>query len=112
MLNALFENLNPAVYRYTDNAKLKLSSAKKQIGIIAQDIRKGISQSGENPDEYSIVEKRNGDEFYSVEYTQLIPVLISKIKELEKRIEFLESKWYHSKKGAINANRKDTSRNL
>jgi uncharacterized protein YqfB (UPF0267 family) len=75
---------------YNYNGKIDgLETKKTTIGVVAQDIREGISESGYNPDDFTIV-KLNDNGFYSVDYVQLIPVLIDKINELEARLEKLE----------------------
>lgn len=56
---------------------------------MAQDIRKGLEESGYEPDDYSIV-KMNNTGYYSVDYIQLIPILISEINYLKKEIKALK----------------------
>ena len=84
----LFKNLKPAIFKY--NPKFDITKDNKyQIGLMAQDIREGLEKSGKNPDDFSIVKKENNG-YYSVDYIQLIPILVSEIKELEKRLSILE----------------------
>jgi len=83
-MKKLFEYLKPCMYKY-NKKKPGLDTDNFTMGIMAQDIRMGIEASGYNPDNFTIVRKDN-DGYYSVDYVQLIPVLISKIKELEEEI--------------------------
>lgn len=89
-MNKLFENLKPCTYQYNDKVQ-GLETEKITIGVIAQDIRKGIEESGENPDDYSIVQKQDTG-YFAVDYIQLIPVLIKEINTLKDRLEILENK--------------------
>ena len=87
-MKKLFENLKPCMYKY-NNKIAGLETEKFTMGVMAQDIRKGIDESGYDPDEFSII-KMNDNGYYSVDYIQLIPILISKIRELEKDINKLK----------------------
>ena len=84
----LFQNLKPAIYNYKDMNGL--DSTKLFFGVMAQDIQKGLSDDGYDPKEFSIVKEKDG--FLSVDYVQLIPLLISKIKELESEVGKLKQK--------------------
>ena len=77
----LFESLKPATFKYIDGDKIN-------FGVMAQDIEKGLIECGENPEEFSILSKDHRD-FYKVDYSQLIPILISEIKMLKKEVESL-----------------------
>lgn len=88
MFKKLFDHLKPAVFRYNNTYNL---GDKKAIGVMAQDIIKGLKSEGMDYKDFSIIHTdENG--FLSVDYTQLIPVLISRIKDLEITIENLEVK--------------------
>jgi len=63
---------------------------------MAQDIRQGIKDSGENPDNYTIV-KMNETGYYSVDYVQLIPILIKEIQMLKEKIENIQKKEINGK---------------
>jgi hypothetical protein len=87
-MDKLFDNLVP--YRYKYNTKKDgLETKLETFGVMAQDIRKGIEDSGFNPDNYSIVQK-DKDGYYYVDYNQLIPVLIKEIKTLQKKVHTIE----------------------
>lgn len=89
MFRKLFNNLRPAVFNYKENPQLGLSSEKTVIGVMAQDIVEGLRLSGVNPDDFSIV-TRDEYGFYKVDYSQLIPILISEIRELKNEIQNLK----------------------
>ena len=88
----MFENflkrLKPAIFNYKD-AGINLDTEKTYIGVMAQDIIKAIELEGLNYEDFSIVKLENSG-FYSVDYIQLIPILISKINSLEEKINKLE----------------------
>lgn len=89
-MDKLFEHLIPYTYKY--NNKIDgLETEKETFGVLAQDIRKGIEASGYDADNYSIV-KMNNTGYYSVDYVQLIPILIKEIKILQQKIQTLEGK--------------------
>lgn len=83
----LFNNLKSAEYTYIDN-ELNLPSGI-QFGVMAQDIKEGLELQGKIPEDYSII-KMNDNGFYSVDYLQLIPLLITKVQELEKEIKTMK----------------------
>lgn len=87
-MKKIFEHLKPCMYKY-NNKLPNLETEKFTMGVMAQDIRMGIEASGHNPDDFTIVQKIK-DDYYGVDYVQLIPVLISKIKELEQEIHKLQ----------------------
>jgi len=89
-LKQLFKNLKPAIYKYNSTLP-NLDTDKFTFGIMAQDIRTGLEESGYDPDDYSIV-KMNSSGYYSVDYVQLIPVLISEINNLKSEINEIKSK--------------------
>lgn len=91
MFEKMFSRLKPAVFNYKKDKIDTLDTDRKFIGVMAQDIRDGLRDEGFNPDEFSIV---NMDEtgYYSVDYVQLIPILISRIKKLEKDVQSLKEK--------------------
>jgi len=87
-MKKLFENLKPCMYKYNDKLP-GLEQEKFTMGVMAQDIRKGIEESGHNPDNFTVVQKQESG-YYAVDYVQLIPILISKIKELENIINTIK----------------------
>ena len=76
------------MYKYNDKIS-GLETNKFTMGIMAQDIRMGIEASGYNPDNFTVVQQDNTG-YYQVDYVQLIPVLISKINELEEQVNQLK----------------------
>lgn len=87
-MKELFKHLKPCMYKYNDKIS-GLETNKFTMGIMAQDIRMGIEASGYNPDNFTVVNMgREG--YYQVDYVQLIPVLISKINELEEQVNQLK----------------------
>jgi hypothetical protein len=87
-MDKLFDALRPAMYKYNDKIS-SLETEKITFGVMAQDIRRGIENSGYDPDNYSIV-KMNDTGYYSVDYVQLIPILIKEIQILDKKVQELE----------------------
>ena len=55
---------------------------KEQIGVIAQELM--------NNKDLSNLVKKGRDGFLSVNYIQLIPILINSVKELKKEVEYLK----------------------
>jgi hypothetical protein len=62
----------------------KIGSKRKQLGVIAQDVRKSL------PEAVSIVDPDKGH--LGVSYNSLVPVLIEAVKELEKQNNSIKSK--------------------
>ncbi len=79
----MFDKLKPAVFRY--NGKNGTDVKKIQMGVMAQDIVDGLVAEGLNPEEFGIIQK-NEYGYYMVDYVQLIPILISRIKKLEEKV--------------------------
>ena len=95
MFDKLFKNLKPAIYNYKKNTLKSLDTEKRFFGVMAQDIRAGLEKEGFNPDDFSIVQTHEANsefdkQHYSVDYVQLIPILIHKIKEMQEEIENLK----------------------
>lgn len=86
-MKKIFERLRPVVYKYIDNQHYD----KKYIGILAQDIIDGFNDEELDYKDYSII-KNNDNGMFSVDYIQIIPLLIAKIKELEQDIQVLKGK--------------------
>lgn len=87
MLDELFKELKPAMFNYS--GENGLDSEKINFGVMAQDIERGIINSGYSPEHFSILNKDEAG-YFMVDYIQLIPLLISKIKQLEQRLEEIE----------------------
>ena len=91
MFEKLFARLKPAVFNYKENILDELDTEKAYFGVMAQDILNGLESEGLNPDDFSIV-KLEKSGYLSVDYIQLIPILISRIKKLEHEMETLKEK--------------------
>ena len=91
MFERVFDRLKPAIFKYKKDMVDGLQTEKQVFGIMAQDIRDGLKDEGFSPDDFSIVEMQDTG-YYSVDYIQLIPLLVSKIKQLELDIRRLEEK--------------------
>lgn len=87
MYSKLFDNLKPATFNYKNPSEINVSE-KIYFGIMAQDIQEGLKLEGKNPNDYSILSEKYG--YLAVDYIQLIPILISKVKELELEIKILK----------------------
>ncbi|MBE5932981.1 MAG: tail fiber domain-containing protein [Lachnospiraceae bacterium] len=85
--NKLFDLIKPVQYKF----KKKLDKTGKwHMGFYAQDILKSMKDAGIDPEEYALVNKgENG--YYSINYTEMIPMLVEQVQELKKRIEVLEN---------------------
>lgn len=77
----IIDQLKPSVYTWKND-----SESKKSFGFIAQDLLEIFPEN-----DYDIVQMKP-DGFYSVNYYQLIPILVSEIKNLRNRINKLENK--------------------
>jgi len=91
MFEKLFKALKPCMFNYKVDKIDALDTEKTFLGIMAQDIRTGLEAEGLDPDKFSVVQKQETG-YYAVDYVQLIPVLVSKIKSLEDKITALEEK--------------------
>jgi len=90
MFDKLFKRLKPAVFNYKEGTGIsELDTERKFIGVMAQDIRQGLADEGLDADDFSIVHL-NPNGFYSVDYVQLIPILINRIKKMEDEIRILK----------------------
>jgi len=88
MFDKLWTKIKPAVFKYKKN-KIGIDDDKIYIGVMAQDIIDGLSEEGYNIKDFSIINMEDTG-YYSVDYIQLIPILISRIKKLEKEIEIIK----------------------
>ena len=91
MFNKLWGKIKPSLFRYKNNDELGLSDEKICIGVMAQDIIEGLEEEGFDPNNFSIIKKELTG-YYSVDYIQLIPIMINRIKKLEKDIESIKEK--------------------
>ena len=93
------KKLRPVSFKWNqdDEEELQLD-AKTHYGLIAQEVENVITGLGKTLDDISIAVKsedtfKNGHTVpMSLDYIQLIPVLIKSVQELSAKIETLESK--------------------
>lgn len=81
ILNKL-DNVNAFHYEWNDTMKDLTGTQGSEYGVIAQEIQK------EFPDLVTL----ESDGYLSVDYIQLIPILLQAIKELNTKVEFLNQK--------------------
>ncbi len=81
----IIEALKPVTFQWKEgfNDGKYEGDGKKHFGFIAQDL---VEIFG---DEYGIVQEREG--YLSVNYHELIPILVKVIQNLNKRVEELEN---------------------
>lgn len=92
MFDKFFARLKPAMFNYKKEEYIpELDTEKTFFGVMAQDIRQGLIDEDLDPDDFSIVTMQPTG-YYAVDYDQLIPILISKIKTLETRVKTLEER--------------------
>lgn len=77
----IFDKLKPCSFRYKDRNR-------QHLGFIAQEVEEAMIDSGVNGEDFAAVV--NDDGKYSLRYNEFIPMLVAKIKQLEKKIEELE----------------------
>jgi hypothetical protein len=65
------------------------TTAKTQFGFIAQDVEAAMTAAGYDPADYSLTTGPDGHKY--VNQTELIPLLVKKIQELESRLSVLEA---------------------
>ena len=91
--------LNGVVYRNNEiAAKYGYTSQEEQVGLLAQEVQKVLPQVvtaapfdiGQNPDgtEYSL----SGEDYMTIRYERLVPLLIEAIKELKAEVDALKNK--------------------
>ena len=76
----IVKGIKPCQYRY------KNGDDKLHLGVIAQDVIKYF------PVETHSIVKVDSDGFYSVDYSQLVPILLKQVQELTDRVSELENK--------------------
>lgn len=81
ILNKL-DNVNAFHYEWNDTMKNLTGMQGSEYGVIAQEVQK------EFPDLVTL----ESDGYLSVDYIQLIPILLQAIKELNTKVEFLNQK--------------------
>lgn len=90
MFRNIFMYLKPAVFTYKQDVEGLALPKGQTFGIMAQDLEAGLMACGVNPDEYSILGKDQRGNLM-VDYMQLIPLLITEIKDLQERVQELEN---------------------
>ncbi|GEM_PF-3216646 len=79
---SVVKGINPVEFRYNslDNSK--------HLGVIAQDLEAVLNDCGINTKDYSIIKiDENGN--YSVNYIEIIPLLIKSVQSLQEQVENL-----------------------
>lgn len=79
------KKLKPCEFKYKNTPEFGLIDDKIHIGFIAQELAKVF-----DPYKYGIVVEREG--YLSVNYHELIAVLVKAIQEQQEKIEVLEKK--------------------
>lgn len=91
VLNSKEKSLIDYLEAYTYKFKIAVTEDdRRRIGFYAQDIITAMEAAGLNPDEYTLVEKSD-DDVYSVNYIELIPLMLDEIKSLKNRVYNLEN---------------------
>lgn len=80
------DKLKPKTFKYKDD-----DSSKTNMGFIAQDLEKIISELGINSENFAPLQK-DEEGYMGINYIQLIPILWAKVQELSKEVEKLKSK--------------------
>lgn len=80
----VFDGLNPATFYYKEH-----NCGKRHLGFIAQDVESAMESAGIKHEEFAPLDIRS-DGSYGLRYTEFIPLLVAKIKQLEQRISELE----------------------
>lgn len=77
----IFDKLQPCSFRYKGRSR-------QHLGFIAQEVEEAMLDSGVDGKDFAAVVNDEGK--YSLRYTEFIPLLVAKIKQLEGRIAELE----------------------
>jgi hypothetical protein len=80
-------SLNPIKYQYCDAATGNVTDNRYRYGFCAQE----ILANEENPG-HPIIVGIDNEEMYSLNETQLLPVLVNAIKELSDKVDALQAK--------------------
>ena len=84
---SLLDKLKPKQFRFKNDDK------KLNIGFVAQDVLKTIDQLGIKDQSFVTKTKsEDGNEYYSISYTNFIPILVKKCQQQDKKINLLEQK--------------------
>lgn len=80
----LFDNLVPRQYRLRNNDN------KQHFGFIAQEVTEAFAKSGLDPKKYGLVnEPSSSDEYYSLNYTEIIALLVQRVQKLSEEVKKL-----------------------
>lgn len=79
----LIDKLQPVEFRY------KMGSGEKHLGFIAQDVDEALEELGIT-DKPLVSAPVNEDDYYGLDYTQIIPALVAYVKELRAEIDELK----------------------
>ncbi len=86
----LFDNLEPKMFRYTEDAG-ESDTTRVHAGFIAQDLIAAAYGSGLTTDDVAVFEDIHGNgAVYGINYIELIAIQAAKIKQLENKISKLE----------------------
>ena len=80
----LFDRLSPASFLYKGRA------AGRHLGFIAQDIEVAAAECGIDKSDLALL-VQDEDGLYGLSYSEFIPILVAKIKDLETRLEGLST---------------------
>ena len=78
-------------YYYTQNekaAELGYENYERQVGVSAQEVEKVMPEVVET----APISYNNDEDYLTVDYGRLVPLLIESIKELKNEIEILKNK--------------------
>ena len=81
----VFENLRPCFYKLNSDGE----GAKFRIGLIAQDIKDTLKESGLSEGDLALL--GNSESLCTIGYGEIIPLNTWKIQQLEKRVKELEA---------------------
>ena len=81
--NAVFDNLKPASYKLVKDEQGLL-----RIGFIAQDVQDAFTAAGYDPEKFGIVSRQ--DEYLTLAYDEIIPLLVAKVQNMAAEIEELK----------------------
>ena len=80
----LFDRLSPASFLYKGRA------AGRHLGFIAQDVEVAAAECGIDKSDLALL-VQDEDGLYGLSYSEFIPILVAKIKDLETRLEGLST---------------------
>jgi hypothetical protein len=79
------------------NQLMKSGGNEKQVGLMAQDLLKILPEAvklapfDRNVDENGVLNSKSGENYLTIQYEKLVPLLVSAIQELSKEIERLKN---------------------